>query len=540
MLARRPGVFLKLQKWAQRNISHVLLGGGLLLLLSIALSSAHGFKAQRDAARQATIVRNAELAAHSGRWQDALNFWHAADAAGYRDKIYLSLQQAEAWTVLSEPEKSHAELVKLSRRSDLGEQRGAVLLRLGEHELFDRATAAQGVQDIRAAQAAGLDAADNFFAAGLLADSTTEALEQLRCALQLNPYHHAAQLHALGLEFLLGRHADLAARIRIFKILYPDDFSAVVIGAAEQAMAGNEPGALAVLNSIRDQAGTNACAQLASAFKAYAAAANFYDLDRWLAAENASVNGFTNTGSLLAPGNVFSSGGLSSELRLPQLPCLQKGVLEGSDALARLAMPDLGGPQMAVAQIEAAWKHHPEALVPVMGGLILDARKPAGQAVPPELLRLQARLFQLGADSSSMLATLPRLARFLAARADFELATASPPDDSARTNCLANLRQALAGMKSPAEFKIYSGYAAKLDAPDLEREIVRRWEIQFPSDADARRCRVEAETGAGAFGTALRLAEHFLADHPGDHWMLEKRKQILDGIKQLAVKEAAP
>ena len=534
--ARRPGVCLKLQKWSQRNFSYVLLAGAALLLLSVAFSSAHGFKAQRDAARQSTLVRNAELAARGGRWREALGFWRAADAAGYRDKIYLGLQEAEAWTVLSEPEKSRAELVKLSRRSDLGPQRGAVLLRLGEHELFDRATATQGAQDIRAAQEAGLDAADTFFAAGLLADSTPEALDQFRRALQLNPYHHAAQLHALGLEFLLGRHADLAARIRIFKILYPEDFSPVFMEAAEQALAGNGTGALALLDSVRDQAGVNACVQAASALKTYAAAASFYDLDRWLSAENAA----TNAVSLLAPETVFSGGALPPGLRQPRLPCLQKGVLEGGDALARLAMPYLGSPQNSVAQIEMAWRHHPEALVSVMGGLILAARNPAGQSAPPELLRLQARLFQLGADSPSLLATLPRLARFLAARADFALANASPPDDSARTNCLAVVRQALTDMKSPAEFKLYSGYAVKLGEPDLDREIVSRWETQFPFDAAAHRSRVEAETVAGAFGSALELAERFLTEHPGDSLMLEKRKQILDDIKRLAVTAAAP
>ena len=538
--ARRPGVFLKLQKWSQRNFSYVLLAGGALLLLSVAFSSARGFKAQRDAAQQSTLVRNAELAARNGHWRDALQDWQAADDAGYSDKVYLGLQAAEAWTILSEPEKSRAELVRLSRRGDLGAQRGAVLLRLGEHELFDRATAARGAQDIRSAQAAGLNAADVFFAAGLLADSTPEALEQLGHALQLNPYHHGAQLHALGLEFLLGRHAALATRIRIFKILYPDDFTPVVIEAAEQAMAGDETAALAALDGIRERAGTNTCAQLARAFKTYAAAARFHDLDRWLAAKNAGAESSTNAAVLLAPGEVFNRDALTPGLRLPQLPCLQKGLLEGGDALARLSLSYLGNPENSVAQIESAWRHHPEALVPVMGGLILDARQPAGQAAPLELRRLEARLFQLGADSPSVLAALPRLARFLAVRAEFGLAGDSPPDETARTNCLANLRQALANANSPEEFHLYSGYAAKLNDPALEREIVSRWEARFPSDVDARRGRVEAETAAGAYGLALRLAGEFLSDHPGDPRMLEKRQEILDGIRQLGVRVAVP
>ncbi|MGD0615993.1 MAG: serine/threonine-protein kinase, partial [Verrucomicrobiota bacterium] len=172
--ARKPTIFLKLQKWSQRNVAYVLTGSAALIIISVALSVAHGFKSQRDFARQMTTVRNAELAARNGHWRDALKLWHEAEVAGYGDPVYLQLQQAEAWTILSEPEKSRAALQKLSRRSDLGSQRGAVLLRLGEHELFDRPTAVQGVQHIHEALAAGLTAADQSFANGLLAESTPE------------------------------------------------------------------------------------------------------------------------------------------------------------------------------------------------------------------------------------------------------------------------------------------------------------------------------------------------------------------------------
>lgn len=526
--ARRPTLWLKLQKWSQRNFSYILLGSAALVFVSVALSLAQAFKIQRDAARQTTYVRNAELAARSGRWREALEFWHEAADAGYHDSIYLSLQEAEAWTVLSEPEKSKAILENLSKRHDLGARRGAVLLRLGEHELFDHSTVSQGMRDIQSALSAGLDNADQFFARGLLADSTPESLEFFHQALQLDPYHYGVQLHSLGLEFLLGRHNELATHIRVFKILYPNDPTPVFIEAAEQAMQGNEIEAQKLLTSVGNQIGSNACAQLKIVLQTYTQAAKFYELGRWLSAEP------TNGISVLSPENVFSAEKFPPGLRFPELPCLQKGLLEGSDALARLSLPFLGSPRNAVAQIEDAWRHHPEALVPVMGGLMLDSRKPAAQPAPPALLQLQSQLFQLGADSTSMFPNLHRLARFLAARADFDLSLASQTNAvAARKNCLLNVRQAIGEIKSPPEFQAYFGFAFKLDDVALAREIVEHWELQFPTDISARRSRIQVEMAAGAYGSALKLIDQLLANSPQNTWAMEQRGKILEGINKL-------
>ena len=531
--ARKPTIFLKLQKWSQRNVAYVLTGSVALIIISLALSLAHGFKAQRDFARQMTTMRNAELAARNGHWRDALKLWHEAEVAGYGDPVYLELKQAEAWTILSESDKSRAILQKLSRRSDLGSQRGAVLLRLGEHELFDRATAAVGVQHIHEALAAGLTVADQSFANGLLADSTPEALEQFRHALQFDPYHHGAHLHSLGLEFLLGRHQELETHIRVFKILYPDDPTPIFIEASEQAMKGDEPGAQTLLASVRSQVSSNAWSQLNLAFRTYAQMVKFYDLDRWLSMETTGAVWTAQGNSVLTPENVFSAGSLPSEFRLPQLPCLQKGVLEGADALSRLAMPFLGSPQNSVKQIQSAWQHHPEALVPVMGGLLLENRQPAGEPAPPWLLQLQAKLFQLGADSPSIMPGIQRLARYLATRADFALNEIGETN-AFRSNCLANIRQAVDEIQSPAEYKAYFEFAFKLGDIGLARNILDRWARQQPDAPTVRRNRIEIEVASGAYGPALRLVDQLLADFPQDVSALDQRRRILDGIKKLA------
>lgn len=539
--ARRPTFWLKLQKWSQRNFSYILLVSGALLLLSVALSSAHGFKAQRDAARQAALIRNAELAERNGRWRDALGFWQAADSAGYRDKVYLGLQEAEAWTVLNEPDKSGGELVKLSRRSDLGPQRGAVLLRLGEHEMFDGNKAVQGVQLVQDAIKAGLNKADLLFAQGLLADSTAEALNLFHEALQYDPYHHGAHRDSLSLEFLLGHHQELANHLAVFRILYPDDPSSGFIAVTEAAIAGDSASTRKELALLRNQVNSNTWEEANQACRVYGAAARFYDLDALLREgpfhrtplDTLRTNPYS-AGVMLMPYN-FTMLTNRLSFRIARLPCLQQGLLASGSGLNRLVQPYLANQALAVQEIELGWRHHPEALMPTLAGMILDNEQPQNGPPSVTILQLQAQLYQMGADSGSMLPQVRRLARYLAARADFDLvAQQSTNSVLVISNCLADVRQAAASPKiSPLECEAYFQFALKLGDTDLALQLVNLLEQRQPDAQATRRNRIQVELAMGAYGRALDKIDRLLSETPTNSWALTQRQIALSGLKTL-------
>ena len=551
--ARGNGSLIKLQKWSQRNFSYVLLAGGALALLIVVLSSALGFKVQRDAARQSNLIRQAELAARGGHWREAIQSWNAAEADGYADTIDLDLQKAEAWTILSEPDRSALLLKRLAARSDLGSQRGSVLLRLGEHELFDgdqsAARAAHGVHLVQQAMSAGLNQADRLFAKGLLADSTPEALELFHQVLQYAPYHHAAHQHSLSLEFLLGHHRELADHVAVFRILYPDDPTPVSVLATEAAMAGDLAGAEKELAMAQGQLNSNAWEQARLACRAYATAAKFYDVDALLARQPAGrtpldmlrTNPFS-AGILLMPGD-FTEMTNRHDFRLPRLPSIQRGTLAASDGLRRLLQPYLANPVVAVEEIESGWQHHPEGLIPALGGMLLENQEPAGPPLPA-VLKLQARLYQTGADSSSMMPSIQPLARYLAARTELELAGSDPANAaSAISNCLANVRAAAARPEiSAAECRAYLRMALELGANELALQIVNRLEAQQPNDPVTRRGRVEVETALGAFGPALQKVDELLSANPSDSWAMEHRRLIIAKVKSFtnSVKISSP
>lgn len=532
--ARKPRLLLKLQKWALRNSGYVMLGGLALLIAAAAFFVVRGVRSERDVARQVTALRSAELAARSGQWREALRHLDEAQAAGYADAVDLGLQRAEAWTVLTEPERSRAELIRLMHRSDLGPHRALVLLRWGEHELFDQATANQGVRDVREALALGLAGADEVFARGLLAETTPEALDLFHRALQINSFHHGAHRHSLGLEFVLGHHAELHDSFRLFQALYPDDPSAGFLEAAELAAQGRLEQAEKRLAALSATVDNDTSRRLKDGLPRIAATAKHYALDVVLSSNRSRMPVLE---PLQAAGRAIcapptSSAGARAPARMAQLPSIQNGLLEGRAALGALMLPFVGDIESSVNRIKASWRRHPEALVPALAAIYLETRQPTNGHKSIRLLALQAELFQLAADSSSVLPSIGRTSRYLAAKCEFELfqtgATNAVP---ARLACLANIRQAAASPEvSGAELSAYFELALGLGEYDLARELLARWGRLLPGDPLLLRARIQLEVAAGNLDAALKLIEKALAEHPQDDWLQAQRESALRGL----------
>lgn len=539
--ARKPGPLLVFQKWAQRNSAYVTVAGVSLVIVTLAVAFAHARRVERDATRQINALRTAELAARSGQWHEVLRSLDVAESAGYGDWVDLELQRAEAWTVLSDPGQSQRILVRLARRSNLGARRGLVLLRLGEHELFDPPTARQGAQRIQTALAEGLAKADAAFARGLLAESTPEAIRHFQEAIRFNPYHHGAHRHALGLEFLLGRRADLSNHVAVFKILYPEDPSPVNLEAAELALQGHLSEAKTHLATLRGRVNSNALESLERACESYAAMATSFRVETVIASKSQPrsnrdllLTGPMGPGLALLPGGSANGPEQPHQLRIPQLPSLRQGILEGSDALARLAIPFLGDPTLATRTIRSSCQHHPEALVPILAGLLLENQRAPSETNIAPVLRLQSELYQLASELPSLVPNLGRLADYLATQASFELAGLKDDHAStARATCLLNLRRVVERPLSTVEAEAYFEFALRLGAGDVARAVLARWEQQPPGSPAFSRARIRLELAAGALGPALELIEARLAGKPDDAWALEQRRIAWQSIRAL-------
>lgn len=536
--ARNPGLVQHFQKWVRRNLPQVFLGTIVVAGAAIAWFAAQSLKAQRDAARQVHALSEAGLAARSGRWNDALKHWDAAEAAGYNDTVQLSLFRAEAWIVLAQKPRARVLLTNLLHRSDLGARRGAVLLRVGENEMFDQGLFEEGVRHVREALSNHLDAADTALAKGMLADSTPVALEFFHEAIRHNPYFHSAHRHALGLEFVLGRHDELASHLRVAKVLYPGDFSPGVIEMMQLTLQGRLPEALATLRALGNAVPPEHAGQMESRLRFLAKAADFFEVEAYLGERTNSVT----QGELMAEATKRLVGGGSGDLAgaaanpLPQLPCVNQGIQDAFDGVKALALPLFGNQAAAVEKIKSSWRRHPEALFPTFAATFLNSKHPREGPRDPSVLATQAELYQMGADSHSILVGLDRLARLLAVDAQEELARGTRPDAAAaRAQCLTNMQRALESESITAsECRLFHYRAMSLKELDLARAFLSRWERLKPGDPSARRNRIRLETEAGAYGPALSLLDGMLKESPDNSWARSQRKMVLEKLGELA------
>lgn len=531
--ARGAGPVLRVQRLVRRNPSPSVLLGVIIFILAVGYSVIRGVDADRRAERQLHAMAAAEADEQHGHWRDALTNLDWAESEGYGDKIDLNLQRAEAFTVLNQADRARAALSKLINRPDLGGRRGLVLLRMGEHEMFDGPQSGQGVKHIIDALAAGLGPADENFAKGLLATSTPDALELFGQALAQDPYHHSAHVHTLGLDYVMGLHDRLEVEMQIFEAHYPEDPSPRFLEAMEMALKGQLAESRHRVALLTNAANPELLHRLDAACQQMAAMAAFFDPQRVASSPQ------TNLALMIAGAGPLFRGGFvpnfnegRDPVRMPELPCVRQGLLDGFIAVRGLVMPQLGSPRVAAAKVEMAWKHHPEGLMPAIAGMLLDRYQPFTNPAVKGLQATQAELFQLAADSPSILPKLPMLARYLAARSQFQLAERNDAD--AASACIANIRRAYFTRNcSTAELGAYFDYAFALRDYDLARELLDQWESVAPASVTLRRKSVELELAVGALESARKQIEGLLRLSSTDQWALEARARLVQQIKAL-------
>jgi len=576
--ARPSGVVGNAQKWLRRHSLVVSVGAVGVTLLSLTTSVAFRVDAERRrvdaerrqalgdelAARQVKVLRESDLAAREGRWKDVIGLVEEAEKIGYADAFELALRRLDAWIVLWQPDRARTELNQLALKGGQDPKRRALVsLRMGEFELFDSATAEQGVAHVKEALELGLNRTEATFARGVLASTTTEALGLFRATLALDPNHHGAHRFSLGLEMLSGQHEALASHIQVFRALFPDDPTPMMAEAVSLAFRGDLAGAQSVLAKHREVFGESTTQLITTVLELFSSALPEFDVEYVLGERKApapmDLGPFMKRfGALLLVGSLdvaqmirrFGGEFVMAPFlpsapadprfrRLPQLPCMKAGVLEGTEALFSIAFP-LGEDTVdPLKRIRPHWDVHREALVPYGAAYILENRATQVQSRKPEFLARQAALYDLAAESFSVFPSLPRLARYRAALAHFQLAIGG--DDSHRVPCLGHVRRGVAlPQLSASELREYFAMAFRLGDHALAAELLPRWERARPDDPLLRRSRVQLQMATGALGPALEALDKLLLESPDDAWALKQREMAREQVRRLAESLTAP
>ncbi len=544
--ATHPGLAARGAKWIQRHALGVAIAVVLGAVLAISGMVARSFKIKSDAAGQLNHLREAQLAARSGKWEEALRRLESAERAGHADGIDLDLQRYAAHIALSESVQASNVLARLEKSPRLGDRSGAVLLRKAEFELFSPDTAEAGVKHVREALTSKLDRADRLFAMGLVAPTTSQALDFFHQALDVDPYHHGAHRQSLGLEFILARNDRLASHIATLRILYPSDPSPVFLEGCRLALDGRLAEAEAVTASLKAASSDETWLPFASGLRMMSEAFETFDPARF-------VLGRTNT----APKDnplvrdailFFSRKSLSPStngrpaIRLPQLPCVKAGLERGMRAIYSIMLTGPEGGDAAVQLVHEAIAIHPEGLIPLAAASIREARRPIviEQQIP--FLRSQEQLLHAATRLPSILTPVPSVARLLSLAVLRDLQRIGVPADPAtveRRRILFEDYVRSPHTNGPLNRKLFD-LAFELRELDSASIFLGRWERAGTEVSEAGRARVELDFATRNYPRALELLSRRLEADPDDTWALEMKAKANDGLRSVPLPPNTP
>jgi tetratricopeptide (TPR) repeat protein len=594
VLARPPSTVYQLGKFARRHKALVAGGAAVLLALvigiigtSIGLIHAHSewgraegqrLRAEGEwqraeeerAAAQAAEQKKGELLAASyrqtarlamthGAWQDALKNIDRALESDPAD-VDLHLDRVRAWAALDEAPRAREEVKQLAGRTDLGDRAGLVLLWQADLVLCQAADDAGALATVAKARRQGLPPAEAEYAAGLLADTSPEAVEHFRRAVEVDPFHQRANGMLIQLLTFLGYFTEARDRAAFAEQVFPDDPTVKVLHGQIEALQGNLHSAYALVNEapqLRESQRRTARARM--------------DVLAELNHLDALVLG-------IDPGNDLFPALLKV---LPQIVTLSQAAGADPEQTADLFLPIppilfrpfRGVPSLAtmilfrnyagvIRALDDAIRIHPDGVLYLLLGLMLvsgDREAEAEQAFlaaagRPSFVPVRRAALMGAIDCEWILAgdlkespPAVRRNRFFEVSGPLGALFVAAPSgplpvlpalylrESPLRRALRNTRAFVAlGRVGPEQAALLADVGVRNGDFDLARAIVGAWERQDPKDMNAWRKRALVELRAGAAGPALQAARKVLDAKPDDKQALDIRKQAAELLRQQA------
>jgi hypothetical protein len=225
------------------------------------------------------------------------------------------------------------------------------------------------------------------------------------------------------------------------------------------------------------------------------------------------------------------------DVRFPQLPCVKAGLDQTLQLLRTLLFGMAADPAALLIQTKDAWEHFPEGLLPLIAASVASSHRPIDHDKLRSFLTAQAELYQMAANSTSILPKSRRIGRYLAVQTSFELTQAFPEAaPQSRADCIKGIRESLASNETSVnECKQYLPIAIQLHDTDLAREILFQWQQRGPIDsADFLHHQVQLELETGSFTKVLSLLRECLNENPADLWAVDQRHKVMMALQKLA------
>jgi tetratricopeptide (TPR) repeat protein len=544
--ARPPSAVYQLRKFVRRNkglfagVAAVLValilglvGTGIGLVRALAAKD-RAEVAEGNARRllAESYAQSARLATRRGAWRDALAQFDRALDAGHPDQADLRLQKVRVWCAVHDIPKAVAEIETLARRPDLGSLAGPVMLWQADLDLARSKGEDAALALVRRALDAGLPAAEQEYALGLLASTSPEAIRHFEKAVDADPFYQRAN-GMLGLTLILsGRFTQAREQIAVARLLFPEDPTFAVLLALTLVWDGDVKAAHAVLERARDILGDR---PMTAAKKMLDVMQQFRGLESTFNEDPSGVPKALMTRFLPA---CLSLGAEVQSLKqvdggqglvLPVPPVLLTAIRQPLPALiSSLLRKDA----KSLRDLERAYEVHPDAFLAFARGVVAADSNHFAEA---------ERAFLQAADSYSMV-PVQRISLFAAVKCELERAVRDPATRGETiAAAMRNARKLLErGPLPPWQAQLIADVAIGTGDFDLARRVLADWERQAPKDVSLWRERLEVEFQSNSFAKAIQAADKILALKPGDADAKQARRRAVERLQKQAKDYAPP
>ncbi len=527
--ARKATYFYQTNRLIQRNPA--LFGGIAAAFVSLILGllgTAYGL--QRARSSEATMrIAAADLAFERGDWKSGLPYLTPIQNAPTPETWPLYLRAARAAT--NQLDFATAEkLLGVARPPAEHPQRALWELSQADLLLSRDANLTEADMLVKSAiDRQTLDDADLWYAKGLVARDTLEALNCFSQAVEVaDSRHFRAQLGLLYCRFFLGRHDEVVAQAAAIQQLFPAEESVAGLGALSNAL--QQPDALGtyaaqqLLETSTDSQSYSILPILdASAMSAMYSAGARQDA-RALFTDLLSALGSFPADSLLSAIASKATGDRAEgaervAFATRHVPVIARAWRDVEEAIR--AYEQSGSTREIVATLETATRSHPEASIYFMqGGVIMELAAANTDELLEKVIQGE-NAFHLASQSNSMIPLVQADARELAIMGEYILGRPTrrvgPPDPLMRQRALDNMIWLVRNNRlREQKAALHVGYALELQDPAVARETAIQWEKLRPDTVEPLLGRARAELEAGSFQAALEMVHRALyiqSDH---------------------------
>ncbi len=417
-----------------------------------------------------------------------------------------SLDRVQALFALHNLPETDLEIQALSRRTDLGNLKGQVLLWQAERALNHFWHYEHALEQVKQSLDLPLPSAEQAYARGLLAPTSPQAVALCQEALYADPYFQRASDKLGLLLILLGRRVEAREQIRNGESHFPADPNFRLLHSFLEALEGHEKEADEQLKSALALAHLNPepTEIIRDLVRLAGQAALLHKL--FSADSNASLLAAVTRIAPLTPRLRAAVYDPKADLFLPIPPVLYEAMrgLPAEFGVAALLFTREG----IVRGLDHALEVHPEGMLFLARAMMLAQRDDKEGWTKAEQDYLKA-------SQTPAIIEIQQRALYMAATAEWVLDRDYGPQPEMRKRSLDNFRKLMAlGNLDAEQLFSLTVIARSMKNAELARWVVDQWARQAPDDPRLREQQAGVAFEAGEYHSAITLLDALLKKNP--------------------------